>query len=423
MYTLLSAYVRPLATRAQWDFLPAATVGAMTLRTLYQTYERVYLQLENDYLPGNHVLDMQTVFSTAMITDVSVADWLAGLGNQSLPTTVGTLTPSSGRVRYSDAIQAGYHVRLCDRLAHLDTVLPIEDQEDLLVSRADITDYADLNDYFLYSVNGFMHRGVWTAAGIQIYDGGSTFQRSKDNGVGLWSFRSIGKVECHDIADGLIVRNMDNEPLSERVYLNTNVDLNGKTVFLVLGGRFHFQDDVFKVIGDRQLMIDFNAFNAEQWILEAQRHLNLDYLNIPYDERNANLVTPAFLTSDAFIEAVLNLSQTFIVTLDCDALATQWLPVGGTRLPRAYISRLINDEPLFGAYGFTLDYKWIAERYFGYVLRTIDNRRHRYLVSTQADDVMTYPFDEARESYKGSDLARAHFRRLFVDKLDFTPAA
>jgi len=417
MYTLIRGYGRLLQERAKWEELTAEAVGSLTLSALYRDYDKFYLVLTNPYLEGERVLNMEDVFSVNILNVNTVNDWLTGLGDTAVPTVNATVTIDVARVKYHSAVQGGYHIRQCDRMAHLDTVLPIEDQEDLLLSRADIDDYSQLTNNCLFSVNGFIHRAEWTANGVQIHDGGSTFQTSRENGVGIWSFMSLGGLACHEISDGLIYINNQNEPLNSRVYLNTNVDLTDKTVMLVLGGRLHFLDDVCKVIGPKQILIDFNAFNAETWILEAQRHIDISFLNLPVDERNEKLIISDYLQSDEFVKAVINLSQSFIVTVNTDAVTTERVAVEPTGLPKAYLSRTINDEPLFGAYGFALDYTWIAHKYFGYILRTIDNRRHNYLVNTLGDDTAALPYDETRESYKGSSLAYGHFRRFTSELL------
>src|SRR5690606_11375395 len=144
MYTCKKALLLP---NAQGSRYIEAIVADTSVRELMSQYTSVYLMIDHPALDEPKALLLEDVSS--MIYNLppltTVSEWLASIGNTTLPLRDKWPVPYGAIVRFNDAFAAGYQLRLMKPGISLDTELPASDMPDILMTK-DNVDYQDCFD-------------------------------------------------------------------------------------------------------------------------------------------------------------------------------------------------------------------------------------------------------------------------------------
>uniref|UniRef100_A0AB39CD33 Virion structural protein n=1 Tax=Pseudomonas phage RVTF4 TaxID=3236931 RepID=A0AB39CD33_9VIRU len=386
MYTLVRSRYRADRRKGRWL---EEDLSNEIVTTLSVNFGDVILYIEYPGSGGTQLKALRFEKVTTWMNNVdptfTVQQWLTSLGNQTLPFEDKLPSEKERLVRYAQAWHAGYVAKPKGRDQHINAETSAHTKEDLILTHPKHS-YKDYDDYCLTSVNGYFHITDYTPNGITVYDGNKSIRRSNDNQIGVYSFEQVGKIKKLPITADMISPQKPGAPLNDAAYLTmpANVDIENKTVLLVIGGYLQVLGKVYKPVSDRTWRVELGGNMFLDRYIQSQRQLDLDHLGLMIDPKNPTLMSTAMMQADETIIKYLTLSQSFWVIVDTPMMFQDFEPVEWLRLPGRWIDASGENFPLVGAYGKMLDYHLIHE-VDTFVYAGVDNVRHDYDANHRRD--------------------------------------
>lgn len=408
-YQLVAAKARSKGLDAVWSDVD---IASMQIGALFANYANVWLTLSHSALTSNVYLNFATVYPqiAARYHNKTIPQWLALIGNASLPTNVTMPQFKLHHVRFNDAWQAGYTVTPIDRFRHEDAEIPYGEKNDLLLEKPGV-DFNVHQKYALVSVNGYFHRTAAGRGGLMVVEGGRTGRLTNDNQVGVHSFKGVGSIDIVPITPTMVYKNTESGKLADRAYIQLPYSVENKTVLLVIGGYLHVLDETYTRIGPKTLRVNFNKIAFAERYFDTFKKMDLSSLPLTRNEDNEGHISVPELFSDDTIRAYLSLPQSFIVVVNTADFYVRRRPVANCELPGRYetvdsTGRL----PLFGAFGKHYDY--LIQKDWGVdILACRENTRPRYQFRT-TDWRNRATIDNSLNPYRPWDWAPAHFLEM-----------
>lgn len=313
MYQLVSAIAKPLNSDGKWV---AVEIGEVALDTLYTTYSRVIATLTNAFLPDLVALELNDLAATLAGQSITFNQFLALNANATLATSTTLPLIDPKYAKYADAFHAGYKISPVHPTAAPGSQYPSADLRWLYLTRPN-TDYNLFVKSCLVSVNGFYHIIDSGPDGVWVNDGNRSAQLSRQNQIGITSFREVGQLTYVPITSQMVHKQSPQQFYKDRCYVDLGQDVSNKAVMLVLGGYLHVLDErsVRRVSGSC-FAIDFGNISLLERYFESAPYLDLSTLGLEHTGRNASQISVAQLYSDAALLAYLTLPQSFFVILD-----------------------------------------------------------------------------------------------------------
>lgn len=212
-----------------------------------------------------------------------------------------------------------------------DVNLANDRQEDLLnVSAPDIRiqhyafqkiDYAKINDYSLFTVNGVFMRSVARDSGIYLLGAGKDWIKLKEDiRVGALNFQMLGKVKTIPITKkGLIQADTE---ISKRYLYKSDTNLDNKTIWLVVNGQLIVDPDLIYRVNKDHVMINLNTFDVTNHYLSFGK-----YTRVP---KLTNLTK-----FDQYKEDALTADNSFIILIDNPSIGVDVVPLTTFHYPNA----------------------------------------------------------------------------------------
>lgn len=321
MYTLISALLREKGGNKQHN---TVDISAMNMFDLLSRYVDGYISLSHPSLKVTTYLSLTTLRSNALpIKNVTFSQWLAYIGNVTIPSDGNTLKVTKNSVVYADAFQYGYSIR---RVYPTDispnSVYPTADKTDAFIFKT-ISSQDVLANQCLTTVNGLLHLNIPISSGLQIKNAGSTLDISQKNHIGILSFENIGDVEQVKITQDMIMPADSVYGYSSAVYLKLNSELTNKSILFSFCGRLYGQQDgIVTRCNDQGLIrIDLCRLDLIQLVQDLKTKINMSSLKL--DERiyqmGGTKISDVMANNDVIV-AMLLLMQTFIVLVDTPTL-------------------------------------------------------------------------------------------------------
>lgn len=342
MYQLVSAIAKKAGLNTRWE---QVEIGSVKLYALYTTYQKLVMNLTNPFLDGPVSLDFDAVRAQQASSDLTVNEWLTANGNNTLPTTALVPELKTTYVKYADAIHAQYDIEPIPSLLAPDYQINPADERDLMLTRLAL----DISLFYkncLVTVNGFFHLTDYMPQGIRVIEGGYSKYKSLRAACGLYSFRELGELTMIPIRPEMLYKLDDRVPYYEKMCVQLNTNLEGKTVLLVLGGYLHLFDRTYRQIGESSFQIDFANYPLLERIYESRPYIDLSSLGLQSIPENPEMIAVEDLQSDAVLQAYATLSQSFFVVVDSDDIYYDLIKAADTGLPGSYVSYVRPDLPL-----------------------------------------------------------------------------
>lgn len=409
MYELKAGLVKSKLTGAVFE---TKDLAAVPVKDLLEQYSAVYLILTHYAMEGDVTLSLRDAESriVGLSTNPTVTEWLALIGAATLPTTNGTATVKQHNVLSRDAWQAGYEATLCVPLGSPLNDAPDSDKTDIWLTRPE-TDYLQIQNHCLATVNGLMHRLDADNSGAYIKDGGVTFARSNNAMIGLLSFLDVGEISTHSITPEMIYHPNAAGRLRDSAYITLPFDATGKVVGIVIAGYLHLLSNDVIYTGDKSIKVMMNKIPYLERYMESRYKMNmtaLERFHQPSDFENKEYFTEAFY-SDECIREMLTLSQSFLIEIKTDNLGVEYLKTENTYLPGRFYTHKAPLFPLRTQLGLLPSYVSFEE--MGKWVICIDNNLHQQRVINTFDHEDRPIVTEARVSdephrYHRGDLVR-----------------
>lgn len=412
MYITTSAIVKSRGFSGRWETLDLSNT---VLNTLWVTYARIYLILTNQYSPVDLCLDMSLVVDemTKVNPNLTVSQWLNGLGNASLPTTTVIPKLEFGHVRYRDAIAAGYKHDLLHRSVHPSVPIPSGTKQDVSLVKHGI-DYSEFEKYCLTTINGFFHRCVGNADNVQILDAGTSLQFGNDNHVGILSFLDIGELDIIPITTSMVSSATPAGTLGNSVNLKIpeEHEVGDKTILVSIGGYLHYVGKLIKYVGNGILQVDIGNFGLESRFYDMQNKIDISSMtqHLPKKNGSFNQVALSELYADPVILALLTLSQSFIVLVDNTDIFIEHEELEQTFTPGLYLTRTKPDYPVVFNKGSLYSYWAIAEEDVWTISGKTNERPNYNHETSQVHQQLS--IDNTRNTINPTDWSRAYFLKI-----------
>ncbi len=369
MYIVTQAVGVKKGINQRWQ---AIVLDTITVANLYNQYRKIYLTLQTGTPAVTIYLDMDSVRPQYTTYNNTVHQLLIDIDNTALPTIETLPNINTRTARYMDAFRAGYNVLPYSALygENIDMI----DRVDVLLSReSPVINYELFYNTTLVSVNGFYHRtDLKNDEGIVVYKGTQSVRKSNQNQIGLLTFHGMCDMKTYTITEPMIQRLDENSPLSSAAYIHTGLDLTNKSIMFVIGGYLNLLSNMITRVSDNVFKIDFSNYPLLDRFYEMRSHLDISGFNLSESTVNDTQISVDELQSDENIKALLTMSQSFMVVLDCPEIYTEVNYVRKTGYPGCYISYTDPKYPLVVGLGRHNEY-WYREEDGQYALTVYDN--------------------------------------------------
>lgn len=333
------------------------------VRELYSEYSRAYLILTHTATGQTYSLDIADAVDEIfqLSPDITVGQWMTAIGDGALPVSESIPELKSFAVKYNDVWSSGYDVQAVHPTGGADIY---EDHElhDLRMTRLD-TDYQQFFKNCLVTVSGLLHLVDYDQNGVVVKDGGRTAYISRDNNIGLISFREVGELTCIPIKDSLVAARSETG-YREGIYVKLSEPIGKRSVMLSLGGYLYLNNQHYRVVNDDTLLIEWWAIDIFKRYVESKSLIDLSALTalINTNQNHTDAVDLELLHSDAAILTYLTLSQSFVILCDTDNLYVDKHVLEATGLPGRYYSYTRPSLPMLTSNGFLPAYTAVPER-------------------------------------------------------------
>lgn len=345
------------------------TTGRYTKEDVSQSKVRELLS-ENDKVilvllsGGNeYSLDLSEVEDRVYGSDpeITVAQWLIQLGNESLPTSDDIPTPTVDMVLYNDVWGSGYDVQAVHPYKGSGSDLADHELTDLRLTK-DGVDYSRFHKRCLVTVSGLLHPVDFDDNGVLVKGGGRTCYLSRDNSVGILSFENVGEVKTILINDTLIAARTE-VGYKEGIYVKLNESIGTRTVALSIGGYLHFNNQHYRVINDTTILIEWRSISVVRRYMETRGLIDLSSLEkaVSLNPRHSGSIDRDSLDEDAAILTYLTLLQSFVILIDSDNLFFEKRVLENSGLPGRYYSYTRPTQPMLTSNGLLPAYTAIPE--------------------------------------------------------------
>lgn len=417
MYQYIRAIVKEPGRTGRWV---EEHLGHRVISEIYNEYPEVYLVITHTAYPNGEkkALRLKDVPSElhANQSTLKVSDWLASVSGYGLPLRDELPKIETVFAPFGDAWQAGYDIQPVHRTKHHESEVPVSEKLDLRVTK-DGVDYQQLFDECLVTVNGLFHRTNYATDALHVVDGAKSGFHANRNAVGLYRLGVLGNVTTVPIKEEHIHKGIDDQRLGEYAYItiDESVDLEGKSVLLVIGGYLHTVGQVYSRVGERIYMVNFNNYPLPQRLLEMKGLIDMSPITdvMSRSSVNPDQMSVEELYSDEVITALLTLSQSFFVVIDTPDLVVEREQLEFMQLPGRYISHLPPRFPMVVSLGRFAEY-WVRKEQDRYVLATEEDFETYYTFET-TQWKNEHSIDSTRVPYKRFDFKRAHFLKIGKD--------
>lgn len=382
-------------------------VRNLSVKTLVRIYAEVYLILLHPVNGVKHTLKLSDAADKIvnLVESTTVQQWLVSNANDTLPTLEGIPKVETHSAMMRDAWQAGFKLDLTVALGSPFNDALDSDKTDIWLRRED-TNYVDILEHCLATVNGLVHRLDADGDGLYIKDAGTTFRQSQNAMVGLISFKNLGKIHTATITADMIYQPNSTKLYSDHFYIKVPFDTTDKVTGIVIGGYLHLASSDIAVTGDHVLKVEMRRipflerYMTTRYMIDQSSMLRFHEIG-PSNKTDYDL--QGFYSNECMLE-LLTLSQSFLVGIEVDHLNTTIHPTGRTGLP----GRFHYDErplyPLRTELGLLPSYIPSEEK--GMWVLMIDNNLHQHRFINTRNHKQMPIIDEKRISHQPETFSK-----------------
>ena len=346
MYVFKGSFLRAKNSRDGYLNVDTST---MLMGDILENYVDGYIILSNTQLTGTMYITINALRTAKvrMVTTMTMNQWFAYTSNDQLPTTQLIPRYKQSTVLYSDAFAANFKVDCIGRYLPLNANISKADKVDLLL-RKNVPNKNDLYTKVVTTVNGLTHRSFAHEDGIAVAGGGSTFNNTGINTVGILSFAKSCNVRQYAITESMISSSSSTVPLYNELLINLGVSLENKSIMVSIGGHLFVNKGVGEVVNPETgiILVKLVKLNLVKMILNTVGKINLDSLGVFAVDKSMtyNKVRVEDIKSDVCVKKYMTLDQSFVIVADTQCIQTQYDNLGISGLPGSYESR---DEPMY----------------------------------------------------------------------------
>ncbi len=356
MYSLVTAVLKERNTNKPWSEVDLTNT---TVSEFFKKYISGYVVLTNNSLPGEHIVDYAAFITGRLpqpLIDIKFPQWLALINNRVLP-TIKEPTFSFGEAWYSDANKAGWEVKRAHPIAPSTENYTDADLTDALMRKPSLS-MSVYGEYILVTQNGLLHFSYPTDQGLKVKDLTKSFYKSNKNNVGVFGFTDIGKLKQIPITTDNLHAVDDEDNMMREFYIDTEMDLTGKTVWVSIGGYLHTDiNEVFAVNEKTGLVgVNLKRVDIPRRVAHSSQLMDLTSLGILLPDWSPTLFNLGSLRTREVMTKYLTLSQSFVIVIDTQNIniVTEQVEftgiIGVYKTPNRRNYAIMNQDGLFQYY-------------------------------------------------------------------------
>lgn len=360
MYRFVSSYLKPRGASFTYQNVD---ISLKTIEYIRNEYTDGYIELSNPALDDNIFITIQAFKELKLPhrLDHTFEYWLAYIKNVTIEGSETRPNYVTNIVRSRNAIQASFEFDLCKRSLHPTAAIAVGDMNDVYLRKENIQ-LQTFRNRSLTTVNGYLHPHVPYYDGVAIVGGGTQHKQLGEMTVGVLSFAKIGDIQMVPITPERISKYKDGVLLSDKVIIDTGVDLTDKSVIVSLGGFALISSPLVAVVSDEGgvLKIDTRMFDVVRHINNCVGEINLESCGIvtPDPDKGIPRLSTSYLLSDIMMQKYLTLPQSFIAIVDIPTLTVDRINVSSTGVAHRHIAMKEPNLPIMDSNGRLVEY-WI----------------------------------------------------------------
>lgn len=381
MYQYIQAQTRTKGNFNDWE---KTDIREMRLVSIFTQYTNALVYLYDQENDQNGWLDLYSLPVSVRSSVAKLNEYLAVVSGLSLIVDDPFAVRGDNYVRFLNAMAYKFTFKGTNaNFSPEENLLP-DQQVDLLLSRDGISDYTNITNKALFTVNGLCFRS-WPldGIGISLNHAGKFASKRNDLRVGILDFTTIGAVSTYPITTDMIRGGGKELPLSGGFYLTSPTPLTGKTVGLVIAGKLFLLDKEVSVTGETRIQVHMPNINLLNLFYDTHNYLDYESIPLTLNENNVEQVVAAEFTTDAVITAFLTLPYSFLVVIDAVNLEKEHVALKRTLVDGIFISptKTLPDLPLQIGSGYLSEYA-LWERDGFWAIQAAHSRTDRRLYET-----------------------------------------
>lgn len=320
-YLFQSSKVKVRDSGTRWV---SVDVSNERIAEIVSKYLDIVLELKHSITNETEYVFISDCLNIIQNTNTTITQWLLLNGNETLP---------HREIDYKVVENTTVFVDLWDSIlnnvkparigTHPDTDWPVDDCDDLILrfnGEETTLTYDDIYNKSLFTVNGLFHRASYSVNGIFLKDAAKSQRVCNRTSLGILSFEKIGNIEVVDLNTTQIINGtFDNH--YDKVQFKTDVDLTNKSVLISIGGYLHVLDSLYSVKNPELgiVQINFNKYHKVKRYFDLKDTIDTDDLVLTrINDDKGTCVTDELMNGNAFIDSIIDMSQTFMVVVDGD---------------------------------------------------------------------------------------------------------
>lgn len=403
MYQLINAVGVMLDVEGEYQPID---LTSMPLNTVFTTYAKVIATVSRSTDNTEWFLDLYKLPVGVRLLNHSLPQYLLNNGNRTLPVEP-VRAIEYDYARFYDLWERDFDAKLVNRNLHPDYELSEDQKTDLLLSKS-FVDYPEIVRNHLFTVNGFVHRAEFLPQGVLVYDAVVSKRISNNTHLGAIDFSAFNGLSIVPITKEMVYERNVGQPYAQAVYVRLPRPIGATTPLLVLGGYLHALDDLYSMVSDSVIRIDFSRYPWIQRYFTLRNQLDLSSLGIEAKSNGAYDIDS--MATNAVIEALLTLTQSFVVLVNSTELNRRTEPLHYAGLPGVYecgtkpLGPIVIDDGRFAEYAISTESGRYALRVENYLTdrRVLETTHYQAYQSTAPLNVSEKPYA----------IADAHFLLL-----------
>lgn len=360
MYTVTNTFGISKQPNSRWEVVDVSTIPVYDI---FFNYRKLYLTLSATFSADPIYVDFETFRLKYSSFPGTVAEMFTDNDTDSFDTIAEIPTPDIKFAYFKDAFKAGYKVQMVGRTYAFGSNIPRAERKDLRVNRdKPTTNMQDVYDHCLFTVNGYFHITDTDGDFLYVLNGGASSYKSRQNQLGIWSFKNIAPIKTVLIKDDMLFKQAEESTFSTKTYIKLNENIENKTVMLSLGGYLvKMEKDIFFPIGNNTFCLNLGNLPLLERYYESVNCLDLSSLGLQSSTNNSNQISIEQFYSDAVIRKYLTLDQSFIIIIDKEDIFFNQYYLRHSNLPGMFTSYSEPKYPLFTGQGKISEYWSVKE--------------------------------------------------------------
>ncbi|ANJ64826.1 putative virion structural protein [Erwinia phage vB_EamM_MadMel] len=329
MYNYVACISKTVGKRPK---LVADDISSMQLKTVLQTYSENRVILSSPFLKKNVCLVLQDYYNEVSAFNGTLVQWLASLGNRALATstTLPNLTKKSAL--FNNLNEWWFTQKPTNITSSLKRDFSYADANDVILMKEGV-DYPTLFNCALFTVNGYLHRSSLSDDGIYLLDACKNAKVSNDVKSGVLSFHNVSTLKCYSITADQLQPSDELNPYRQKILMSPPFSTQGKSVGIVIGGIFYWQDEVISILGEGLVSLSTVYIDWVDRYFYDREFIDLSSIPANINPDSPRIMSKGDYQKDDFYKAWLLLSTSFWVVFDNPLLEVEQIPLETHKWP------------------------------------------------------------------------------------------